>query len=69
MARLDTLARQIAETEKKLWALRKEHCELEIANCDHDWSNVGYVNGHTGDDVDVWRCNHCAYRTSKNPDA
>lgn len=67
MNTVEQLARVIEETKTKLRKLEKDHRQLVVDNCVHDWRDASYVNGHNGNDEDAWRCKKCSYTRYSPP--
>lgn len=46
---------------------RSEYRKQEVAECDHDWKDESFVNGHNGNEEVLFRCKACDTRTTKDP--
>lgn len=58
---------QIVTAEQAITAAKLRLRKDEVNNCPHMWLDRSYVNGHTGEDEDVFECGRCAHKIFHSP--
>ena len=61
------IALQIRQAETAIAQAKMRLRKDEVNNCDHDWKNEGYENGHNGDWEEGWQCTKCQYHIGWKP--
>lgn len=65
--KLMRLERELEATRKAFEAAGRAYSEQKVAECDHEWRDESFDNGHNGDEITVFRCRLCASKCGKDP--
>ncbi len=58
---------QIKQAEEAIAAANMRLRVDEVNNCDHEWIDESYENGHNGDWEDNFKCRKCGWSVSHQP--
>ncbi len=58
---------QIKQAEQAIAAAKMRLRVDEVNNCDHDWRDDSYENGHNGDWEENFTCKKCGWSVGHQP--
>jgi hypothetical protein len=64
-----TITEQIRVAEQAIASARMKLMRDIINNCDHEWRDDSYTNGHNGNYEDQYKCVKCGWQVGHVPKA